>query len=93
MKGQSVTPKFYVVKGHIAPILGSDVMRLFGFVKWDFGDQVVAFGPKVRSTKLEHDFKVPRISGVVISDSLVVPSRHEIVVQSIVTPQKNWKAL
>ena len=81
MKGQSVTPKFYVVKGHIAPILGSDVMRLFGFVKLDFVDQVVTVGPEVHSPKLEHDFKVRRISGVVISDNMVVPSRHEIVVQ------------
>ena len=81
MKGESVTPEFYVVKGHIAPILGSDFIRLFGFVKLDFSDQVVPFGPKVHSPKLEHDFKVPRISGQVISHNLVVPSRQEIVDQ------------
>ena len=38
LKGQSVTQGFCVVKGHIAPILGSDVMRLFSFVKLDCGD-------------------------------------------------------
>ena len=56
-----------------------------------FGSQVVTFGPKVKSPKLEHGFKVSRINRVVLSDNLVVPSRHEIVVQCLLesdTPEE-----
>ena len=44
---KSITTDFYVVNSHISPILGSDVMRLFSFVKLDFDAQTVKFGPKI----------------------------------------------
>ena len=84
INGQLVTADFYVVKGHIAPILGSDIMRLFSFVKLDFSGQRVSFGPRVYSQKGELDVKVPRINRVVVSSNLVVPSRQEVVVQCLV---------
>ena len=84
VNGQSVMAEFYVVNAHISPILGSDIMRLFDFVKLDFNDQMVTFGPRVTSTRMDTSSKYPRVNRVVISQDLVIPSHHEIVVDCLV---------
>ena len=47
INGQKVGVEFYVVKANISPILGSDVMKGFSWVRLDFGNQEVEFGPRV----------------------------------------------
>ena len=81
---KSITTDFYVVNSHISPILGSDVMRRFAFVKLDFDGQTVKFGPKVSSPVPDARTDPPRVSRVVMSENLVVPSCREVLVHGLV---------
>ena len=85
INSQTVDVEFYIVRANISPILGSDIMKCFSWVKLDFGSQAVTFGPLV-STVLQSDgvAEAHRQCRVVLSGDVKVPGCHEIVVRALV---------
>ena len=85
INGQKVGVEFYVVKANISPILGSDVMKGFSWVRLDFGNQEVEFGPRVmvRSSSSGSETVAPKVCRLVLSEDVMVPSNHEVIVKAL----------
>ena len=60
INGQEVSVRFYVVRANMSPILGSDIMKGFGWVRLDFANQAVGFGPVV-SVPPEEGCEAPKV--------------------------------
>ena len=64
INGEKLMADFYVVSSQVAPILGSDIMKCFGFVTLDFSSHSVTFGPRMFDSVEQHDGTRPRLSTV-----------------------------
>ena len=83
INGEEVCVDFYVVKASMSPILGSDIMKGFSWVRLDFANQAVGFGPVV-SLQSEEGSDAPRVFRVALPEDVKVPSCHEMVVNMLV---------
>lgn len=84
INGEKLMADFYVVSSQVAPILGSDIMKCFGFVTLDFSSHSVTFGPRMSDSVERHGGTMPRLSRVVLPVDIMVPSGHEVVVDALV---------